>query len=216
MTDEAVQVADFLKAHPDFLIKNPGILAFIKLPEQSTGNVASLHERQVQTMREKVKSLELRVVELTHAAVENQAIIGNLQAITRTLLTVKDAIDLPAVLVDAIQKKFVVPIVRLQLWNESDCSIGDSDKSRIDDMKNLYCGFAENAPTLSLFDGEQVAPRSVVLIPLRIGASPVTFGCLGFGSPDKDRFSPTLETDFLNTLAETACAALSRLQNPQS
>ena len=215
MTDEAIQVADFLKAHPDFLIKNPGILAFIKLPEQSTGNVASLHERQVQTMREKVKSLEHRVVEMTHAAVENQAIIDNLQSITRSLLTVKNAADLPTVLVEKIKKQFVVPIVRLQLWNQDD-SVSESDKAVVNDMKGLYCGFAENAPTLSVFQGEDVAPRSVVLIPIRVGASPQAFGCLGFGSPDKDRFSPTLETDFLNTLAETACAALSRLETTQS
>lgn len=214
MTDEAIQVADFLKAHPDFLIKNPGILAFIKLPEQSTGNVASLHERQVQTMREKVKSLEHRVVEMTHAAVENQAIIDNLQSITRSLLTVKNAVDLPTVLVEKIKKQFVVPIVRLQLWNHGD-SVSESDKAVVNDMKGLYCGFAENAPTLSVFQGEEIAPRSVVLIPIRVGASPQAFGCLGFGSPDKDRFSPTLETDFLNTLAETACAALSRLETTQ-
>lgn len=215
MTDEAVQVADFLKAHPDFLIKNPGILAFIKLPEQSTGNVASLHERQVQTMREKVKSLEHRVVEMTRAAVENQAIIDNLQSITRSLLTVKNAADLPVVLVEKIKKQFVVPIVRLQLWNHGD-PVSEFDKTVVNDMKGLYCGFAENAPTLSVFQGEEIAPRSVVLIPIRVGASPQAFGCLGFGSPDKDRFSPTLETDFLNTLAETACAALSRLETTQS
>lgn len=211
MTEEAVQVADFLKANPEFLIRNPGILAFIKLPEQSTGNVASLHERQVQTMREKVKSLEHRMVEMTHAAVENQAIIDNLQSITRSLLTVKNAADLPTVLVEKIKKQFVVPIVRLQLWTDGE-EVSEADKSIVNDMKGLYCGFAENAPTLSVFQGEEVAPRSVVLIPIRVGASPEAFGCLGFGSPDKDRFSPTLETDFLNTLAETACAALSRLQ----
>lgn len=116
MTDEAVQVADFLKAHPDFLIRNPGILAFIKLPEQSAGNVASLHERQVQTMREKVKSLEHRVVEMTHAAVENQAIIDNLQSIARTLLTVKNAADLPAMLVEVIKKNL--------LFQSSVCNCG--------------------------------------------------------------------------------------------
>lgn len=210
MTEEAVQVADFLKANPDFLIRNPGILAFIKLPEQSTGNVASLHERQVHTMREKVKSLEHRMVEMTHAAVENQAIIDNLQSITRSLLTVKSAADLPTVLVEKIKKQFVVPIVRLQLWIKGE-QVSEADKTIVNDMNGLYCGFAENAPTLSVFQGEEVAPRSVVLIPIRVGASPEAFGCLGFGSPDKDRFSPTLETDFLNTLAETACAALSRL-----
>jgi uncharacterized protein YigA (DUF484 family) len=53
----------------------------------------------------------------------------------------------------------------------------------------------------------------VVIIPLRVGANPDSFGVLGLGSPDKDRFAPTLETDFLNTLAELACAALSRLQS---
>ncbi|MBU0784058.1 MAG: DUF484 family protein [Gammaproteobacteria bacterium] len=211
MTDEAIQVADFLKANPDFLIRNPGILAFIKLPEQSSGNVASLHERQVQTMREKVKLLEHRMVEMTHAAVENQAIINNLQTITRSLLTVKNAVDLPAVLVEQIKKQFVVPIVRLQLWNQGD-AVSEDDQVLVSNMQSLYCGFAENAPTLSVFQGEEVAPRSVVLIPLRVGINPEAFGCLGFGSPDKDRFSPTLETDFLNTLAETACAALSRLQ----
>lgn len=211
MTDEAIQVADFLKANPDFLIRNPGILAFIKLPEQSSGNVASLHERQVQTMREKVKLLEHRTVEMTHAAVENQAIINNLQTITRSLLTVKNAVDLPAVLVEQIKKQFVVPIVRLQLWNQGD-AVSEEDQTLVSNMHSLYCGFAENAPTLSVFQGEEVAPRSVVLIPLRVGVNPEAFGCLGFGSPDKDRFSPTLETDFLNTLAETACAALSRLQ----
>lgn len=214
MTDEAIQVADFLKAHPDFLLKNPGILAFIRLPEQSAGNVASLHERQVQTMREKVKSLEQRVVEMTHAAVENQAIIDNLQSITRSLLTVKNAADLPIVIVEKIKKKFVVPIVRLQLWNHGDV-VSESDKAVVNDMKGLYCGFAENAPTLSVFQGEEIAPRSVVLIPVRVGASPQAFGCLGLGSPDKDRFSPTLGVDFLNTLAETACAALSRLEITQ-
>lgn len=210
MTDEAIQVADFLKANPDFLIRNPGILAFIKLPEQSSGNVASLHERQVQTMREKVKLLEHRMVEMTHAAVENQAIINNLQTITRSLLTVKNAADLPAVLVEQIKKQFVVPIVRLQLWNQGD-AVSEEDQTLVSNMQSLYCGFSENAPTLSVFQGEDVAPRSVVLIPLRVGINPEAFGCLGFGSPDKDRFSPTLETDFLNTLAETACAALSRL-----
>lgn len=212
MTDEALQVADFLKSNPEFLLKNPGILAFIKLPEQGSGNVASLHERQMQSMREKVKALEHRLVEMSRTAVENQAIINNLQSISRSLLTVKNPSDLPAVLVEKVKKKLMVPIVRLQLWTDAGDTVDESEKTIIHSMKSLYCGFAENAPTLSVFSGEQVPPRSVVLIPLREGFNPEAFGYLGLGSPDKDRFAPNLETDFLNSLAETACAALSRLQ----
>lgn len=211
MNEEAIQVADFLKAHPDFLIRNPGVLAFVKLPEQNGGNVTSLHDRQMQTMRDKVKALEYRVVEMTHAAVENQAIIEKLQTITRALLMLKNERDIPSVLVEQIKKLFVVPMVRLQLWSEFPGA--DADKAAVDNMVGLYCGFAENAPVLSLFQGEEVAPRSVVLIPLRAGVNPESFGCLGLGSSDKDRFSPTLETDFLNNLAELACASLSRLQS---
>jgi uncharacterized protein YigA (DUF484 family) len=213
---EAVQVADFFKANPDFLIRNPGILAFIKLPEQGSGNVASIHERQMQSMREKVKLLENRVVEMTHSAVENQAIINNLQSISRTLLAVKNSKDLPEILVEQIKKQFSVPIVRIQLW-ESGVNNKSIDSTSIDNINTLYCGFAENAPSLAVFAEEDVAPRSVVLIPLRVGVNPETFGCLGFGSLDKNRFSPTLETDFLSTLAEIACAALSRFhQSPAS
>ncbi|HEX4843427.1 MAG TPA: DUF484 family protein [Limnobacter sp.] len=214
MTDEALQVADFLKANPDFLIKNPGILAFIRLPEQSHGNVASLHERQVQTMRDKVKALEHRMVEMTHAAVENQAIINNLQNLTRSLLMVKSPSDLPNVLVEQIRKLFLVPMVGLQLWDQAN-PVDEIVKKGVDNMSGLYCGFADSAPDLSVFKHEALSPRSVVLIPLRIGASPESFGVLGFGSPDKDRFAPTLEKDFLNALAEIACAALSRLQPPR-
>ena len=155
--------------------------------------------------------LEQRVVEMTHAAVENQAIIDNLQSLTRALLTVKNAADLPEVLVEKIRRQFMVPMVCLKLWGQGD-ETDNTDKLVLDEMKGLYCGFAENAPTLKVFEAEEIAPRSVVVIPLRVGVSPQTFGCLGFGSPDKDRFSPTLETDFLHTLAETACAALSRIQ----
>lgn len=210
MSDEALQVADFLKANPDFLIRNPGVLAFVKLPEQSSGNVASLHDRQIQTLREKIKVLEHRIVEMTHAAVENQAIIQNLQSIARALLLVKDAAQLPQVLVQQVKQQFVVPMVSLVLWDQvSDPE--QSGKTVVDGMGGIYCGFTENAPTSSVFNGEEVLPRSMVLIPLRVGVSPQSFGCLGLGSPDKDRFAPTLETDFLETLAETACAALSRL-----
>mgnify|MGYP000514633482 CR=1 FL=1 len=63
MNDEAVHVADFLKANPDFLLKNPGVLAFVRLPEQTSGNVASLQDRQLQTMRDKVKALEHRIAD---------------------------------------------------------------------------------------------------------------------------------------------------------
>ncbi|NJM33293.1 MAG: DUF484 family protein [Limnobacter sp.] len=218
MSLSATDVADFLKHNPDFLINNPGILAFVHLPGQSTEKVASLQERQVQTMRDKVKSLEQKLVDVGRAAVENQAILNNLQTLQRNLLRVIDTDNVPGVLVSEVQKHFSVPMAKLALWGEQLPSIppafkgelSESQRAQVNAISGVYCGFAEHAP-VDFFACEESRPRSVVLIPLRVGLGPIAFGCLSLGSPDKDRFAPNLSTDFLTTLAETACAALTRL-----
>lgn len=212
------EVADFLKQNPDFLIQNPGILAFVHLPSQVAGNVASLQERQVQTLRDKTKALEQKLVGMSRAAVENQAIWESFQTVQRHLLTVKNASRLPEVLFGDLKRLFTIPMINLQLWGDLDdfapqflASMPEQDRQAVDGMSNLYCGFAEQAPFMSPFEAEDVKPRSVVLMPLRVGVAPKAFGLLSFGSPDKDRFAPTLERDFLNMLSETVCASLTRL-----
>jgi uncharacterized protein YigA (DUF484 family) len=51
--------------------------------------------------------------------------------------------------------------------------------------------------------------RSVVMLPLKRGDA--TFGLLLLGSPDPDRFTSQMGTDFLVHIAETASAALAPL-----
>lgn len=219
MTVSATDVADFFKQNPDFLVHNPGVLAFVHLPNQASGNVASLQERQVQTMRDKVKSLEHKIVELSRAAVENQAIISNLLTLQRELLRVRDFNQLPETLVNQLSKLFNVPMVKLKIWSEVGAevsgphkgSLSQSTQEQLDALREPFCGFPESAPAFEIFDDEEVKPRSVVVIALRVGAEPSAFGCLALGSPDRERFSPDLEKDLLNSLSETACAALTRL-----
>lgn len=219
MTVSATDVADFFKQNPDFLVHNPGVLAFVHLPHQASGNVASLQERQVQTMRDKVKALEHKIVELSRAAIENQAIIDNLLTLQRELLRVRDFNHLPQTLVAQLTKLFNVPMVKLKIWSDAVADVESQHKGSLSDtavkqlnaLREPFCGFSESAPAFEIFDDEEVKPRSVVVIALKVGAEPKAFGCLALGSPDKDRFSPDLEKDLLNSLSETACAALTRL-----
>jgi hypothetical protein len=51
--------------------------------------------------------------------------------------------------------------------------------------------------------------RSTVLLPLRAGG--IAFGLLVLGSPDPERFSATMATDFLVHIGETASTALAPL-----
>lgn len=217
MTTEAIRVADFLKANPEFLVQNPSILANVHLPTpaRTTGKkVAYLQDRQILSMREKVKTLEQRIAHITIAAVENQVIVGKLMTLAQALLTVHDERQLTALLIEQIKAQFSMPMIHLKLWGQ--CTDNIPERKAINQMKTLYCGFADQAPSMAVFDSEPVKPRSVVLIPLRFGNNPNTVGVMGLGSLDKDRFAPTLETDFLKTLAEIVCAALSRLQETKS
>ena len=53
--------------------------------------------------------------------------------------------------------------------------------------------------------------RSLALLPMRVGAAPESFGLLVLGSPDPARFQASMGTAYLERIAETASAALSRL-----
>jgi uncharacterized protein YigA (DUF484 family) len=51
----------------------------------------------------------------------------------------------------------------------------------------------------------------MALMALRRGAAPKAFGLLALGSGDADRFQTGMGTAFLERIAETASAALSRV-----
>jgi uncharacterized protein YigA (DUF484 family) len=53
--------------------------------------------------------------------------------------------------------------------------------------------------------------QSVAMLPLRSTASASTFGLLVLGSPDPQRFSADMATDFLVQIGETTSAALACL-----
>jgi uncharacterized protein YigA (DUF484 family) len=53
---------------------------------------------------------------------------------------------------------------------------------------------------------DSASVRSTVLVPLR--AAGAAFGLLVLGSPDPERFSASMATDFLVHIGETASAAL--------
>ena len=42
------QIAEYLKAHPDFFIKNPDVLAEVELQQQTAGTTSLVHIQQRQ------------------------------------------------------------------------------------------------------------------------------------------------------------------------
>lgn len=217
MDDDSV--VQYLRDAPDFFLQYPGLLANLKLPDPATGKALSLHERQLQVLRDKLKLMESRIVDMGRAATENQAIIQKLQAWQRALLKEKNPAAIPAIIEEELARLFAIPLVCLRLWPTGNTAIHDSylldadeaSRRKIDEMKMPYCGSSQGVSLDVWLKGRPSHASSVALIPIRIGFAPTALGLLVLGSPDPGRFSPDAGVDFLVSISEIASASLSRL-----
>ena len=215
----AADVAQYLRTHPEFFESHADLLASISVPHPHGGRTISLQERQLEVLRERHRALEMRLADLIRIGQENDAITDRLQRWCRQMLLVADPAALPQVLIDELRSGFSVPQVAIRLWNLREPFRGlpaatpvDGDAIALaDSLRQPYCG--PNADFLAaawLPEGGS-ATRSIALLPLRKGAGPAAFGLLVLGSPDPGRFQTGMGTAFLERIAETGSAALSRL-----
>jgi len=209
-------VVQYLTDHPHFFEEHAGLLGEIKLSSPLAGRAVSLQERQMEVMREKYRTLELRMAELIRLAKENAAIAAKFHGWTQALLQTRRAADLPQVLVDSLQAQFGVPRATLRLWQLAPehahawfaQDVSDDDRLFAKSLQAPYCGGNDNFEAVRWLGAASVG--STAIVPLR--ASGTTFGLLVMGAPDAERFGAHMATDFLVHIGESASAALAALQ----
>ena len=198
-------IANFLLSTPGFFERHAEVLASVQFTSPHGQRAVSLQERQAEMLREKIKGLEQRVMEMVRNSHENEAIAQKVHQWTGSLLQVRDPIDLPPTVVDGVCALFDVPQAAVRVWGVSGAYI-----------TMPFCG-----PNLGFEPAGWLAPgaaepaQSIALLPLRVGAidsATPAFGLLVLGSPDPQRFDATMGTDFLSRMAELASAALQRLK----
>lgn len=220
MTLQAQDVARYLADHPAFFDQHPELLAGMQLPHPHAGQAISLVERQSLMLRERIKSLEMRIAEMVRHGQENDAVADKLVNWTRALLLEADPANLPGTLIDELKRVFEVPYAGLRLWNAApavagqECALAvESDTiSLANSMRVPFCGPNVGFEAASWLDESGASVQSIAMLPLRVGADPQTFGLLVLGSADKDRFDVRMGTAFLERIAELASAALARLR----
>ena len=213
-------IANFLLSTPGFFERHAEGLASVQFTSPHGQRAVSLQERQAEMLREKIKGLEQRVMEMVRNSHENEAIAQKVHQWTGSLLQVRDPIDLPPTVVDGVCALFDVPQAAVRVWGVSgayiDCdfALGASDDAQAfaSSLTMPFCG-----PNLGFEPAGWLAPgaQSIALLPLRVGAidsATPAFGLLVLGSPDPQRFDATMGTDFLSRMAELASAALQRLK----
>jgi uncharacterized protein YigA (DUF484 family) len=209
-------VALYLEDNPHFFEEYPELMAGLRLTTPLGGRTVSLQERQLEVMREKVKLLELKLVNLTRVAKDNDAIIEKFHQWVRTLFMSRDEADLPEALLQAIRDAFGVPGASLRLWTaaQEDAWFAAGDLAAAhelaDQLEHPYCGTGKGKAGVEWLD-DAANMQSVALVALRKPDSKQSFGLLVLGSPDPQRFSAELATDFLGRIGATASAALQGL-----
>lgn len=220
MTDQldSAAVAAFLSDNPHFFEEYSELLAKVKLASPVAGRTVSLQERQMEVLREKNKSLEMRLAQLIRIGQENDAITEKFSLWTRALLIARNDVDLPYTLINGLQTIFSVPHATLRLWGVAAeyshawfaAEVSADAKIFCNGLTAPYCGPNQDFEAASwIEDAESV--QSIAMLPLRVGAAPESFGLLVLGSPDPHRFTDDMATDFLSKIGETASAALACL-----
>ena len=217
-------IAHFLTHTPGFFERHAEVLASVQITSPHGARAVRLQERQAEMLREKIKGLEQRIMEMVRNSTENAAIAHKVHQWTGALLQVKDPFDLPQAVVDGVRTLFDVPQAAVRVWDvsgpyiDADFTQGASEDARAfaSSLTMPFCGpnlGFEPAGWLAAEAGEPA--QSLALLPLRAGAidgATPAFGLLVLGSQDPQRFDATMGTDFLSRMAELASAALLRLK----
>ena len=211
-------IANYLAHNPGFFERNAELLASIQLTSPHGQRAVSLQERQMEMLREKIKGLEGKIIEMIRHGQENVAIADRLHRWTRALMLTASAADLPAVLTRELMHQFMIPQSGIRVWGAADAfgslafaaPVSKDVQSLAASLTLPYCGVNSGFEAAQWLD-DPASAMSIAMIPLRHGAGVEAFGMLVLASPDPTRYTADMGTEFLQRIGELASAALSRL-----
>ncbi len=215
-------IANYLANTPDFFIRHAELLAAVQLNSPHGHRAVSLQERQAEMLREKIKLLEQRIMEMMRNGNDNVILSNKILRWAGSLLQGGDLRALPQQMANDIEQQFAVPQVGLRLWDVSADYAGEPFAQGVSDDLKLFassltepfCGLNTGFESVNWLE-TPASITSLALIPLRMGPSGSTtpaFGLLVLASGDAQRFTSGMGTDFLARIGELASAALSRLR----
>ena len=211
-------IADYLLDHPHFFEEHAELLSNVKLASPLLGRAVSLQERQMEILRDKIRTHELQTANLIRIARENEDIANKFQLWTYAVLRATPDASLPQLLVDELIRIFDVPQATLRLWDlptaHSDAwfakPVSDATHQYANSLNTPFCGANPGLEAVSWLP-DTAAAASVAMVALHPAAAGQVRGLLVIGANTAERFTPEMSTDFLTRIGETASAALSHL-----
>jgi len=212
----AMDVASYLRRHPEFLNEFPDLALALVLPREH-GKAASLASYQLEVLRDKNRELNRRLHELIEIAHENEQLMVRVHTLTLALMRAGTLADTARAVVAALTEDFGTDLVRLVLfradpdlpaapWLIAEPAGAPAFPAFAEFLKRAepLCGRLQQDKLDALFGEQAGSVQSAVLMPIG------TAGMLAIGSNDANRFHPGMGTIFLKLISEALAAALAR------
>jgi hypothetical protein len=215
-------IANYLVNSPDFFQRHAELLASVHLASPHNNRAVSLQERQAEMLRDKIKLLEHRLMDMIRHGNENALLANRLLRWAGSLFLTTDPASMPQQIAGQIVEQFSVPQVTIRVWGVAphfasrDFALGVSEDAKLfaSSLTEPFCGVNTGFEAVTWL-ADPGAAASIALLPLRstpAGPTSAAFGLLVLSSPDAQRFNSGMGTDFLQHVAEIASAALGRLR----
>jgi len=211
-----LEVANFLRRNPDFLIQFPDLALVLKMPRQ-LGDTTSLASYQLEVLRDKNRSLARRLQELIAVASENEQLVARVHALTLALMRAASLGETLRRVVATLNEDFASDLVRVVL-NAPPAGLAQAEwllvaPAEDHSLRPLLgvavrgepvCGRLSPEKLEALFGARGAEVKSAVLMPIP------GRGLIAVASVDPNRFHPGMGTLFLKLIADAVGAALAR------
>ncbi|MEM7358059.1 MAG: DUF484 family protein [Pseudomonadota bacterium] len=208
----AQDLVAFFRENPDIFQRHPELLELVTLSDNR--GTASLLERQIATLKERLQRFQSQQFELIEVARENEQISDSFSEIICQLIGFANLSEFASEFPTALRKTFEIDEVafktRQAVQRRPDELQAYEDTLRRVAGNKAVCDNRWPANILSLFFGADI--RSAALIPMIAGDDSEVLGVLALGSQDPERYTHELGTAHLNRLGLMAGICLARLQ----
>jgi uncharacterized protein YigA (DUF484 family) len=207
LLDDAT-VAGYLRSHPDFFERMPGLISELSLPHDA-GSAVSLVERQVSILRERNIDMRKRLSELVDAANDNDTLFEKTRTLTLALVEASDPEAIDAVLATELIEGFGADCAvcyfcqphaeashRHLIYAESTQAV---PLFQLTQGTGISCGVLRPDEFESLFAISTEAEGSAAIVQLGHGD---LLGLLAIGSKDPERFSSDMGTLFVRYIGD--------------
>ncbi len=211
------EIAQYLQDHPQFFEEHAELMSHMVIPHPHGGRTISITKRQMLSLRDKNKQLEVKMNELLQFGEENDSISEKMHRLGVAMIAAASFQSVLHTLNFHLRDDFSIPHVALRLWNRPDnadelpefTEVSAELQAFAETLGQPYCGSTSGFETSSWFGEASKQVRSQALIAMRNGGG--TIGMIALGSEDAQRFYAGMGTLYLERLGEMASAALARV-----